>query len=144
MRWQLRALLAVVGMTCLLSGPARADGVTGLWLTAEGESQIEIFTCDTALCGRIAYLSEPFDDSGNPKVDENNPDPALRTRPVLGLTIMTGLVAADRRNRWQGVIYSPRHGENYDVTLTLKGDRLEVEGCLFYILCDSQFWTRVQ
>ena len=144
MWWQLRALPTVVGLMCLLAGPARAGDATGLWLTAEGESQIEIFPCDNALCGRIAYLKDPFDDSGNPKNDHSNRDAALRTRPLVGLTILTGLVAADRSDRWQGVIYSPRDGESYDVTLTLEGDVLEIEGCMLYILCDSQYWTRVQ
>jgi uncharacterized protein (DUF2147 family) len=144
MWWQLRALFAIAGLTLFLAGAARAADVAGLWLTAEGESQIEIYPCDSALCGRIAYLKEPFDESGNPKVDENNPDPALRARPVVGLTIMTGLLPADRDNRWQGVIYSPRNGETYNVTLTLEGDRLEIEGCMLYVLCDSQYWTRVR
>ena len=120
-----------------------AGDIAGVWLTANGESEIEIQPCDNGLCGRIVTTFKPSDGQASPANDVNNPDPALRSRPMLGLTILSGLKPAEDPEAWEGLVYNPRDGETYAVFLTLKGDVLEVEGCMAYILCDSQEWTRV-
>ena len=144
MRRKLCALFALCGMALLATGPAWAGDITGVWLTANGESEIEIYACDDALCGRVARILAPIDPQSNPGTDVNNPDPALRTRPILGLEILTGLKPADDPDVWEGLVYNSRDGKTYAVSLTLTGDVLEVEGCVAYILCDSQEWTRVR
>ncbi len=141
-----RSLLALVVMVGMASAPARAvlaAELAGVWLTANSESQIEIAPCDNAYCGRILQVLKPSDPNG-PTTDVKNPDPALRGRPIIGLTILSGLKPSGDPNVWEGSVYNPQDGGTYDVTLTLKGDVLEVEGCMAFVLCDSQNWTRVQ
>jgi uncharacterized protein (DUF2147 family) len=140
--WLKRAVVVVIaGVACVTSSLAMAGDVTGVWLTGNGESEIDIQPCSDGLCGRIARILKSKEE-GSP-YDVNNPDQALRGRPLVGLAILNGLKQADNRDIWQGTVYNPQDGETYDVTLTLKDDRLEVEGCMAYILCDSQEWTRV-
>ncbi len=137
------ALVFITGLTCLTDAAMAAD-LTGVWLTAKGESEIEIAPCGDAFCGKILQILKPHNSQNGPALDVNNPDPALRNQPILGLTILTGLKPAGDPNEWQGSVYNPDDGKSYDVTLTLKHDDvLKVEGCLAYILCDSQKWTRV-
>lgn len=141
----LTVFIVVAGLTCLAASAAMAADLTGVWLTAEGESQIEIAPCEDAFCGKILQILKPHKGKEGPTTDLNNPDPSLRNQPILGLTILTGLKPTGDPDEWKGTVYNPDDGKNYDVTLTLKhdGEVLNVKGCLAYILCDSQQWTRV-
>ena len=114
--------------------------VAGQWLTPEKDSVIEIAPCGPALCGRVSRILRP-----NPKgatVDANNPNPALRNRPILGLTILSGF--KDDGKSWRGSIYDPRAGKTYKSFLqSLPDGRLKVQGCLGPF-CQSQYWTRAR
>ena len=46
-------------------------------------------------------------EEGEPKVDTNNPDEALQSRPIVGLVMMKGF-KYDGKGTWQkGTIYDP-------------------------------------
>jgi uncharacterized protein (DUF2147 family) len=50
--------------------------------------------------------------------DVNNPDPALRRRPLCGLPVIEGLKARNP-GRWvHGSAYSPEDGNAYDLSLS--------------------------
>src|SRR3954468_24769750 len=77
-----------------LGGAAAAapPAVQGLWLTDDHKGLVRIGPCGGALCGTIAKVA---DTSGTaPKTDIHNPDARLRDRPMLGLPVLTGFVAA--------------------------------------------------
>ena len=116
----------------------------GVWAEEDGEAHIEIAPCQDKLCGHIVWLKNPIDHNGQPQVDLNNPNPALRTRPILGLLIMAGLQPNDDNAYLEGQVYNSEDGKIYDIYLTPAGDTMEVEGCLMKILCASQTWTRVR
>src|SRR5437870_10930939 len=69
----------------------------GRWYAEGGAAVVEIALCGDALCGRVVWLHSPLDEDGCELRDKNNPDPALRNRPVVGLQILGGLVASDQR-----------------------------------------------
>ena len=120
------AVLAPI-MLLLLSVPARAETPLGLW--DADESQIEIYHCGELLCGRVAALEEPLDKDGNPKLDVNNPDPALRTRPILGMDLIADFSRKSDRQWVNGKIYDPRDGKTYKCKMTLQKDgTLKVRG----------------
>lgn len=129
--WPLAALM--------FSAPAfAAVPVAGQWLTVEKDSVVEIAPCGKAICGRILRILKP-QPKGPPR-DVNNPDPKLRNRPVLGMTILTGF--KDTGKSWEGSIYDPRAGKTYRSYLTLQADgKLQVKGC-YGPFCRSQYWAR--
>jgi len=112
------------------------DAVLGTWETADGRGRIEIFACNHKYCGRIVSLSEPLYPAGDrggragkPRVDRNNPDPALRQRPVVGLVILKDFIFAGCRCWKKGTIYDPESGNTYRGQLTLASvNRLKVRG----------------
>ena len=110
--------------------------ITGNWMTAEGKAAVEIAPCGPAFCGHIARVLKPR--PGGPAMDIRNPDPRLRTRPMAGLLILTGL--HPEGNRWGGRIYDPETGRTYRAELTRAGEALTVKGCLGP-LCRAQHWT---
>lgn len=123
-----------------------APGPAGRWETENGRSHIEIGPCGPKFCGKIVWLKQPLDDAGNPKLDGNNPDESLRTRPMLGLPLMTDFSPADESNVWEGgQIYNPNNGKFYSAKLTLVDDRtLELRGyVLLPLFGGSQTWKRV-
>ena len=66
-------------------------------------------------------------------------DKALRSRPIAGLTILSGFAAAG--DHWSGRIYDPRSGRTYRSELRRESGTLKVKGC-FGPFCRTQVWTR--
>ena len=135
--------LAVLSSTILApSAGAQTPPVAGRWLSEDGKGVIEIYPCADKVCGKLAWMSDPNRD-GKPAVDRNNPDPALRQRPLCGLT-MLGDFRQLEANRWgDGWIYSPENGKTYRATMTLEGDLLKLRGYIgIPLLGETQTWTR--
>jgi uncharacterized protein (DUF2147 family) len=117
----------------------------GEWSTDGGKARVRIESCAAdaqKLCGTITWSYRPEGVPPGPLVDVNNQDPALRTRPIVGLPLLQGFVP-DGPDAWAGgTIYDPEGGKTYKSKLRLKGqDTLEVDGCILF-LCRGQTWTR--
>jgi uncharacterized protein (DUF2147 family) len=134
--WRIFPILGV--LTVLFSVPAHAGDPTGEWRVEEGVAHIRVALCEGRLWGVIAWEQKPG-------IDAENPDPALRGRPTLGLPIILGMKPA-KPDKWEGPIYNAKNGKTYQATVTLTDpDSMEVEGCLWQgWLCGGQEWTRVK
>ena len=94
---------------------AQADRVVGYWLTSEGDSQVRIFKATNGkYYGQIEWLDEP-NENGKPKVDDDNPDPELQNRPIMGLRLLNSFDYDAKNEEWKnGTIYDPKSGNTYD------------------------------
>jgi uncharacterized protein (DUF2147 family) len=137
MRFAAAAILSFV----LLAGAAPAPSVQGLWLTSDHKGIVRIAPCGPHLCGTIARVVDTS--STRPTTDRNNPAPALRSRPILGLPILSGFSRSG--NEWTGGrAYDPETGRSYKSTLALNPDgSLRITGCVLFI-CESRRWTRAR
>ena len=89
---------------------ASAEAPEGVWLI-DGEAAVQIFECNSLLCGRILWLQAPRDAQGQLKRDRRNPDPALRQRELCGLTVIRDLRSSGP-NLWNdGWFYYPDSGK---------------------------------
>jgi uncharacterized protein (DUF2147 family) len=133
---------ASAALLIFLCAPAHAQDPAGIWFTAEQDAKIQIAKCGNAYCGTIVWLARPLDpQTGNPTLDKQNPDVSKRRRPVMGLTILTGMHPSGP-NKWSGPIYNAEDGNNYDGHISVAGPTsLKIEGCLFNV-CQAQTWTR--
>src|SRR5262245_10001758 len=119
--------------TSALPGLATASSPLGLWNAEGGAAVVEMNLCGDALCGRVVWLRSPLDEEGCELRDKNNPDPALRERPVLGLQILRGLLPSNQDPlTWiGGTIYDPVSGNTYRCRMKLgSSDRLYLRGYL--------------
>ena len=135
--------LAVLLLAILIpTAGAQQPRVVGRWLSESRKGVIEIYPCADKLCGKLFWLVDPIRD-GAPAVDRNNKDPALRQRPLCGLTMLGDFQQVDA-NRWgDGWIYSPENGKTYRATMTLDGDQLKLRGYIgIPLLGETQTWTR--
>jgi uncharacterized protein (DUF2147 family) len=94
---------------------AQANKIVGTWYNDDKTSTIEITKgSDGKYAGMITWLDEP-NENGKPKVDDDNPDPKLQNRPIMGLTIVENFKYDSKKKRWdEGSIYDPKIGKTYD------------------------------
>jgi uncharacterized protein (DUF2147 family) len=140
-----RACLLIPALLAVTSAVAQSPTPTGVWLHDNKRIQIEIAPCADKLCGRLVWFKWPNDEQGLPLVDLKNPDPALRKRPLLGLTILEGLHRTGE-NTWEdGKVYDPDDGEYYSASMTISDDgTLRVRAYVLLPLFGKTFiWTRV-
>lgn len=131
----------------LVPGAAQAQqgaSAAGRWLTEDGAGVIEIYPCGEELCGRIVWLAESLDSDGKPLTDKQNPNDALKTRPICGLDMLGGFKPAGA-NEWNdGWIYSPENGKTYSAQMTLESATvLKLRGYVgIPLFGETQTWTR--
>jgi len=139
------ALLIAIATAFLAAPSARAQGAgepTGVWLTQAGDARVRVSKCGGGICGVIVGLKDPIDPAtGKPQVDDKNPNPALKKRPMIGLPLFSGMQPAGP-NKWSGQIYNADDGSTYASSVTaISADSLRVEGCVG-ALCGGETWTR--
>jgi len=123
------------------------NAVVGTWLSGTKRGHVEIYKQGDRYFGKITWLSEPTDPvSGKPKVDLKNSNSSLRSRPVVGLNVMSGFVYNGGRTWEDGKIYNPEDGREYSCRLTLKdSNTLDVRGYFgISLIGKSQTWTRMK
>lgn len=134
--------IVVAGGLLFAADPAKAnESPAGRWATPGVAAIVELAPCsDTSgLCGTIRWLWEATDEKGRPRLDAQNADATLRARPLVGLSILSGLTPA-AGGSWAGRIYNPEDGQIYRATLRRVGnDTLVIEGCVLFI-CQKQIW----
>ena len=139
----LASVLAVLTILLDASGARAQNGgeATGIWLTQAGDARVRVSKCGAGICGVIVWLRDPVDASGKPQVDDKNPNPALKRRPMIGLPLFSGMHPTGP-NRWSGQIYNADDGSTYASNISLAGpDTLKVEGCMG-ALCGGENWSR--
>jgi uncharacterized protein (DUF2147 family) len=143
-----RTIFIVALAAAWLATPSvRAQGTgepTGTWLTQSGDARVKVSKCGGgSISGTIVGLKEPIDPAtGKPQVDDKNPNPALKKRPMIGLPLFSGMQPSGP-NKWSGQIYNADDGSTYASSVSVAGpDTLRVEGCVG-ALCGGESWTRV-
>src|SRR5690242_8308242 len=85
----------VILIASLIASGARSETVgepTGIWLTQAGDARVRVSKCGGSLCGVIVALKDPINAAtGKPEIDDKNPDPALAKRPMIGLSLFSGM-----------------------------------------------------
>jgi uncharacterized protein (DUF2147 family) len=127
------------------SSQQESDRIIGYWLVSSGKAKIQITRYGEKFGGRIAWMKEPNDEKGQPKLDPKNPDPAKRKNPRLGLNLALGFTYDEDGKYEGGTIYDPESGKTYKCIMTLEGDKLKVRGYVgFSLIGRTDVWTRVK
>ncbi|MDB5669238.1 MAG: hypothetical protein JWO25_197 [Alphaproteobacteria bacterium] len=136
-------LMAALTLSILPAAIASAalPSVQGLWLTDDRKGVVQIAPCGREMCGTIYKVLDRS--PGALDHDANNPDPKLRSRPMVGLQTLSGFTGAG--GSWKGGrAYDPKSGKSYRSTLELQPDgALKVSGCILFI-CEARRWTRLR
>ena len=132
-----RLMFAIPAMTLLTASAALAAEPIGKWRVGDGTAVVALHMCGANLCGVIEAGPEKN------ALDDNNPNPAQRTRRLLGLPILNPKKSGD--HQWAGTVYNANDGQNYQANLTQTSDtQLTLEGCVVGTnICGSDSWMRV-
>ncbi len=129
-----------------VSQDVKADDVLGVWLNEDKDAHIEVYKQDDLFYGKIIWLKDPIDEeTGKPKLDDENPDEALQSRPVLGLLLLKDFEFDE--DEWEdGTIYDPKNGNTYSCYMKLLSeDELKIRGYVGITLFGrTTYWTRVK
>ena len=118
-----RVLLSVFVMVLFATAHGQTNGILGNW-TNPGGSTIHIYRCGSDICAKLIAISK--DAPG--RVDAENPDPALRGRPLCGLQIGKDFQPKGADRAQGGELYDPKSGKTYTGSMTREGDKLKLRG----------------
>ncbi len=140
MKRHLTRLMPLAGLLVMAAAApawAGAEDAIGTWRDTEKGSIVSVYKCGDGVCAKIIKTSNPGEK------DVNNPNPALRNRPVAGLVIMSGGKKSGD-NAWTGSLYNREDGQRYSGSLTVVSkNQLELKGCVAGgLICKSRIWTR--
>jgi len=112
--------------------------IEGRWITEDKSGVIEITRTDDTFQGRVVGGEKKGDG-----LDSKNPDPALRSRELMGLVILTDLKKSGDEYV-DGKVYDPNSGNTYKAKATLLEDgRLKLRGYVGISLFGrNEIWTR--
>ena len=123
---------------------AQKDKIEGFWLTNEKTAKIQIYRAvDGLFWGKIVWLKEPNRD-GKSKMDDKNSKERLRSRPLLGLPLLSRFKIDGADTYDGGEIYDPKNGKTYSATITYRNDNeLGIRGYVgISLLGRTTTWTR--
>ena len=105
-----------------------ADYITGKWMSTDNNLEVEIFKTGSEYKATVVWFDDT-DNKNNPmntRCDTKNPDKSLRTRKIIGMEVMHGLVYNKDDEEWQdGRIYDASSGKDWNAKAWITKD-----GCL--------------
>lgn len=108
------------------------DEIEGKWMSLENNLEVEVFKSGNEYKAIVVLFDDSDDKSQlmNVRCDIKNPNKALRTRKIIGMEIMHGLVFDADEEEWtDGTIYDSRSGKNWNVKAWINNEGiLKVRG----------------
>lgn len=128
----MRVFLLFFLMQPVLLQASDRDEVMGRW--ASDASIFEIMEAEGVFLGVIQVLKDPTytleenaERVGEIRTDDENPDPALRSRSIVGISMFSEYEYDD--GRWRGRIYDPKTGNTYQSRMEVDADgQLKIRG----------------
>jgi uncharacterized protein (DUF2147 family) len=128
--------LLLAGLLGLIAQRASAQAtIAGTWFTEDSSSKVTITQSGNAYSGKVTWVKT------DGAVDAKNSDPSLRTRPIMGIDILTGCTG-DATSAKGCRIYAPKRGNSYDAELNLDKDGTLKVKVKAGIGGKTQTWTR--
>ena len=133
-----------------LSMSAHADLMSpvGAWNTIDDETKkpksvVRITEKDGVISGAVEKIFDPAKQDS--KCDECASDDTRRGKPVIGMTILTGLKKDGENVYSGGSILDPANGKTYNAKVTVieGGKKLEMRGSVLFI-GRTQTWVRAE
>ncbi len=128
-----------------------SNEIIGTWWTyydQKKSGKVEVYQVGDEYRGKIVYLADNKNPDGtSPKLDNFNPNKALRSRILKGTTILTGLKWNRDVQEWSGGnIYNTKSGKTYSCFA-----KIQENGSLYFkgylgglrFIGRSTIWTRV-
>jgi len=129
------------------------DEIIGKWRNLLGTVEIEVYKDKDKYHGKILWLKErnyrgndPKSMAGKPRIDRENPDPALKNRPFINMDLFGDCIFTENQHWEKGFLYDPLNGKKYECSISMYApDRLKVRGYIgAEILGTTMFFKRIK
>jgi uncharacterized protein (DUF2147 family) len=90
-------------------------------MTSQNNLKVQVYKVNGEYRGKIVWFEEKgYKAKMNDCRDDENPDPALRNRKILGLEVLTNLHYDADNDNWEGgQIYDSNSGHTYDSVINM-------------------------
>lgn len=117
------SILSTFNISSYNSINSNSNAIVGTWLTGSGKGKVKITQNGNLFEGTIVWLKDPLV-NGKPDLDDLNPQKELRSRPVMGIKVLTGLKYNTSSGKWEeGTIYDPENGKFYSCNISQVDDK---------------------
>ena len=99
--------------------------ICGKWMSADKNLEVEVYRDHDAFKAKIIWFKDDESKPMDAWTDKHNPDPALRSRKILGMNVVRDMVYRPKSNSWEGgKIYDAKSGNEWDAAgkITEQGD----------------------
>jgi uncharacterized protein (DUF2147 family) len=125
-------LLLIMLLSKIATAQHNSDDIIGHWMNTDNNLEVEVFKINNEYKAKVVWFDDS-DDKRQPmniRCDTKNPKEELRSRKIVGLEVMYGLVYNEDDDEWQhGRIYDSSSGKNWNAKAWLTKDgRLKVRG----------------
>ncbi|MEX1189841.1 MAG: DUF2147 domain-containing protein [Bacteroidia bacterium] len=141
------ALVLVLMFSSSVFAQDAGDRLLGVWEPSNGKARVKIEKIGSKYFGKIVWLKEPEDpETGKPKVDKNNADPALQNAPLKGYRLLKDFVYKGEDEWTEGTIYDPENGSTYSSTIKMTDENtLDIRGYIgISAFGRTDVWKRLQ
>ena len=132
----MQKILLAATLALLWTASLAADGVDGVWRTETSDSggylEVTIGPCESDASKKCGIISRAFSKEGEDPDYENLGKPIVKDMKPHGEDSYAG-----------GTVWDPEKDKTYKSKMHLKGDELDVEGCISFI-CIGEDWSRVK
>jgi uncharacterized protein (DUF2147 family) len=106
------------------------EKICGKWESTDKKLRIQIYLEHNQYHANLIWFSNTDGKPMDYWTDVNNPDPVLRKRKLLGMSILSGLQYDPASNSWEnGMVYDSRHGREWNASAYIgKKGQLHVRG----------------
>jgi uncharacterized protein (DUF2147 family) len=138
-------LTLIASMFFVASVYGQADAILGDWESAEKDGHMAFYKNGQSYAARLTWGIQITEaDRKTSKKDSKNPDPALRSRNIVGITYITGLTFRDGQYVG-GRIYNPLDGNTYDCKITLENGDVHLRAYMgIPVLGETRVWKRLK
>lgn len=117
----------------------KADDILGKYMTPDKDGILQIIQEKGKYYGKLIWISKAE------QLDGKNPDESLRSRKVLGLTILKDFIF-DNEIWTKGTIYDPKSGKTYSCKITRdERGNLDVRGYIgISLIGRTEYFVRLK
>ncbi len=124
--------LLLMTLTIFAAAQYNANSIVGRWMSTDQNLEVELYKLGNEYRAKVIWFDDTDDKSRpmNERCDSKNPNTILRSRKLIGLEVMHGLVYNPDDGEWkEGRIYDASSGKDWNAKAWLTSDgSLKVRG----------------
>jgi uncharacterized protein (DUF2147 family) len=127
------AVIVFAAISSLAVAQNSPDAIVGKWEAVPQKNVIvEVYKDQSEYKARVVWFNDNDDKTKpmNIRQDDNNVDPSLRKRKILGLQVLNNMVYNSKNNKWEnGKIYDAKSGRTWNSSAWITNNNtLQVRG----------------